>query len=115
MATDDREVHKVEDHREFGENIRAARKAAKISRAVAAERAGISVGYLGEVERGERWPRLNVTRAIARAIGVSPARFFEFEDKEAGTPIERLNSTLKNRTTEQQRQALRVVRALLAT
>jgi transcriptional regulator with XRE-family HTH domain len=113
MATDDREIHKVEDHREFGENIRAARKTAKVSRAVAAERAGISVGYLGEVERGERWPRLNVTRAIARAINVSPARFFEFQDPEAGHPIEKLQSALKNRTLEEQRQVLRVVRALL--
>jgi transcriptional regulator with XRE-family HTH domain len=110
---DEREVHKVEDHREFGENIRAARKASKISRAVAAERAGISVGYLGEVERGEKWPKLNVLRAIARSIRVSPAKFFEFKEHKAGDPIENLQAELKNRTSEQQRQALRVVRALL--
>jgi transcriptional regulator with XRE-family HTH domain len=113
MPRDDHEVHRVQDHREFGQNIQAARKAQKVSRAVVAERAGISVGYLGEVERGEKWPKLKVLRSIAQAINVSPARFFEFKDQEPGAPLEKLHLILKNRTLEQQQQVVRVVRALL--
>ena len=109
----EREIHRAEDHREFGENIRAARKASKVSRAIVAEKAGISVGYLGEVERGEKWPKLSVLRSIARAVRVSPTRFFEFKDQETGDQVEKLQLIIKNRPLEERRQVLRVLRALL--
>jgi len=100
------------DHVVFGRNIRAARDSANISREVASERAGITVEYLGEVERGEKWPTLKVIRAIARGLEISPAKFFEFDDQDPGTAIQRLRATLENRTPEQQQLALRVVKAL---
>lgn len=81
---------------------------------MAAERAGITVSYLGEVERGEKWPTLGIIRSIARGLNVSPARFFEFEDDEAeaGTLIEQFQRALDNRSPEEQQRALRVVKAL---
>jgi transcriptional regulator with XRE-family HTH domain len=100
------------DHVVFGRNIRALRDSANISREVVSERAGITVEYLGEVERGEKWPTLKVIRAIARALRVSPATFFAFDDQDPGTAIEKVHSALENRTPEQQQQAVRVVRAL---
>jgi len=98
----------------FGKNIRTVRDSLNISREIAAERAGIDADYLGEIERGEKWPALWMTRAIARALGVPPARFFEFEDEtEAATSvIEKFQRILDSRTPEQQNQALRVIRAL---
>ena len=102
----------IDDQVAFGRNIRAARESANISRDLVAERAEITVEYLGEVERGEKYPALKVTRAIARGIGVSPARFYEFDDQEIGSPIEQIQITLEKRTPEQQRQALRVVKSL---
>ncbi|MGH9739192.1 MAG: helix-turn-helix domain-containing protein [Candidatus Acidiferrales bacterium] len=89
------------------------REFAGISREIASERAGITVEYLGEVERGEKWPTLKVIRSIARGLHVSPATFFDFKDEQSGTPIETLHAMLENRTPEQQQQILRVVRALL--
>jgi XRE family transcriptional regulator, regulator of sulfur utilization len=99
-------------HVMLGKNIRGVRDSMSISREVLAERAGINADYLGEIERGEKWPALWIIREIARVLKVPTARFFEFEDEEAGTPIEKLHSTLEDRTPEQQQQALRVVRAL---
>lgn len=96
----------------FGKNIRTARESANISREVAAERAGITASYLGEIERGEKWPALEIIRSIARSLHVFPSEFFEFEDQEAGTLTNRLHSVLENRTPEQQQQALRIIRAL---
>jgi transcriptional regulator with XRE-family HTH domain len=102
----------IDDQAAFGRNVRAARESAKISRDVVAERAEITVEYLGEVERGEKYPALKVTRSIARSIGVSPGRFYEFEDQEADTPADQLNVALSKRSPEEQRQALRVIKAL---
>ena len=98
----------------FGRNIRAVRDSLNISREILAERAGIDADYLGEIERGEKWPALWMTRAIARALGVPPAKFFEFDEETEGDPnvIEKFQRILGGRTGEQQRQALRVLRAL---
>ena len=98
----------------FGKNIRAIRDSLDISRESAAERAGIDADYLGEIERGEKWPALWMTRAIARALGVPPARFFEFEEnteEDAGV-VEKFQRILGSRTPEEQNQALRIIRAL---
>lgn len=98
----------------FGRKVRAVREATGISRELAAEKAGITANYLGEVERGEKWPSLEITRAVARALNVSPSVFFEFEDQETdpGILVERLRRIIENRTVEQQQQALRVLKGL---
>src|SRR5260370_4802251 len=97
----------------LGKNIRAVRDSLNISREVAAELAGIDADYLGEIERGEKWPALWMIRAIARALKVSPTRFFEFEgEAEASLSVaEKFQRILNTRTPEQQDQALRVVKA----
>jgi transcriptional regulator with XRE-family HTH domain len=98
----------------FGRNIRAVRDSLKLSREIVAERAGIDADYLGEIERGEKWPALWMTRAIAVVLGVAPAKFFEFDEgtDEAPNVIEKFHEILDSRTSEQQSQALRVIRAL---
>jgi transcriptional regulator with XRE-family HTH domain len=45
--------------------MRPIRKAANLSREVVAERAGISANYLGEIERGEKLPTLDMIERIA--------------------------------------------------
>jgi transcriptional regulator with XRE-family HTH domain len=98
----------------FGKNIRTVRDSLNISREIVAERAGIDADYLGEIERGEKWPALWMTRAIARVLGVPPARFFEFDEETEDDPnvVEKLQRILGSRAAEQQSQALRVIRAL---
>jgi transcriptional regulator with XRE-family HTH domain len=86
-----------------------------MSREAAAEKSGITANYLGEVERGEKWPSLEIICAIATALDVSLAVFFEFEAQETdpGVLIQKLHSIMENRTIEQQQQALRVLKGLL--
>ena len=98
----------------FGSRIRSIREAANLSRETAAERAGTGANYLGEVERGEKWPSLEIIRAIATALNTPLPTFLEFEEQEIDPAIlrEKLNRVLDNRTTEQQQQALRVLKAL---
>jgi transcriptional regulator with XRE-family HTH domain len=98
----------------FGRKVRAVRDAAHISRELAAEKSGITASYLGEVERGEKWPSLEIICAIATALSVSPPVFFDFEAQETDTGIlvQKLHRIIENRTTEQQQQALRVLKGL---
>jgi transcriptional regulator with XRE-family HTH domain len=98
----------------FGKNIRAVRDSLKLSREIVAERAGIDADYLGEIERGEKWPALWMTRAIAQVLGVPPTKFFEFAEETEDAPhiIEQLQQIFGARTQEQQTQALRVIKAL---
>ena len=92
--------------------MRAVREAAHMSRELAAEKAEITASYLGEVERGEKWPALEIICAVAAALGVSASTFFEFEAQETDSAIliQKLHRIIENRTTEQQQQALRILK-----
>ncbi len=96
----------------FGKRLSSIR--GKRSRASIAEAANISSGYLGELERGEKWPALDIIVELARVLAVSPGAFFEFESEEVDSHVlrDKLNSVLENKDTKQLQQALRVVKAL---
>ncbi|SRR5260370_23748674 len=96
----------------FGRRLRSIR--GRRSRASIAEAAKISSGYLGELERGEKWPALDIIVELAKVLAVSPGTFFEFESEEINPQIlhEKLTGVLQNRDTKQLQQALRLVKAL---
>src|SRR5882724_11851347 len=98
----------------FGRKMRAVRKAANMSRELAAEKAEITASYLGEVERGEKWPALEIICAVTAALGVSPSTLFEFETQETDPALlrRRLHRIVENRTTAEQQQALRILKSL---
>ena len=58
------------DMKQFGEHLRALRKARGLSQAELGEQASVNDKYLGEVERGEGNPSLDVLLRLARALGV---------------------------------------------
>lgn len=98
----------------FGSRIRAIREAAKLSREAAAERADTGANYLGEVERGEKFPTLEMIERIAMALEVSPSAFFEYEAEEVDVQILmfKLQRLLSRLNAEQLQQAMRVLKAL---
>lgn len=59
------------DNVTLGKRIREARLKKKLSQEQLAEKADISLYYLGEVERGIKTPSLKVFVTIADALGVS--------------------------------------------
>ncbi|WP_035351598.1 helix-turn-helix domain-containing protein [Edaphobacter aggregans] len=98
----------------FGRRLRSIR--GKRSRASVAEAAKISSGYLGELERGEKWPALDIIVELAKVLGVSPGTLLEFESEEVNPQIlhEKIVSVLEDRDTKQLQQALRILKALSA-
>jgi ribosome-binding protein aMBF1 (putative translation factor) len=55
----------------LGERIRAAREARGYTQVNLAAAAGISQGYLSQIERDEREPTLSIAARLAGALGVS--------------------------------------------
>lgn len=98
----------------FGSRIRSIREAANLSREKAAERARTGANYLGEVERGEKFPTLEMIERIATALEVSPSAFFEYEAEETDNQImmSKFQHILSRLNTDQLQQALRVLKAL---
>jgi transcriptional regulator with XRE-family HTH domain len=98
----------------FGRRLRSLREVAGVSREKAAEAAEINANYLGEIERGEKWPSIEVIQRLADALKVSPSLFFEFEAEEVDQNVlrSRLIEILVKRNTEQLQLAMRVLRAL---
>ena len=55
----------------LGQRIRAAREARGASQVVIAAAAGISQGYLSQLEQDEREPALSIAVKLARALSIS--------------------------------------------
>lgn len=96
----------------FGKRLRFIR--GKRSRASVAEAAKISSGYLGELERGEKWPTLDVIVELAKANSVPPAALFEFESETVVPQSLRqmLLTKMEERDTRELQQILRLMNAL---
>lgn len=55
----------------FGKRVREARNKAHFTQEVLAEKVDIAVTYLGEIERGEKTPSLDVLINLAESLEVS--------------------------------------------
>lgn len=60
----------------IAQGIRTQRQRTRLSQLAVADKAGLSIQYVGMVERGERSPSLEVLERFARALGVDPADLF---------------------------------------
>jgi transcriptional regulator with XRE-family HTH domain len=98
----------------FGRRIRTIRNTTRLSRERVAERAGINPNYLGEIERGEKWPSLEVLESLSKVLNVQVATFFEYDSYEPNVNLlkVKLRHILENRPIEDVQRAYRLLRAL---
>ena len=61
----------------IGEKIRHLRKAKSLTQEQLGEKSGISYKYLGEIERGEVNPRINILEKIALGLEVGMGDLFQ--------------------------------------
>ena len=74
-------------------NIRRFRLNAGLSQEELAERADISVPYMGALERGEKWPSPETFTGLAQGLGIDPYDLMRPEDassREVGQIITKL-------------------------
>lgn len=62
--------------RRIGERIRESRKTKSLTLAQMAERTGLSVGFLSQIELGKNSASVETLYRIARALGMLPGEFF---------------------------------------
>jgi transcriptional regulator with XRE-family HTH domain len=55
----------------LSQNVKRLREAAGYSQETLAEKAGISLPFMGAIERGEKWPRPSTFAGIARGLNVN--------------------------------------------
>jgi transcriptional regulator with XRE-family HTH domain len=60
----------------FGLHVRARRRASGLTQAELAERAGVSVDAIGQIERGKIAASFDTIGALAQALDVHPAELF---------------------------------------
>ncbi len=96
----------------FGKRLRSVR--GKRSRASVAEAAKITLGYLGELERGKKWPALDIIVELAKALKVTPGLLLEFESEEVNPQIlrEEFSTLLRDLELKELQRSLRVLRAI---
>lgn len=70
-------VEKNPDLVALGQTIRRLRRQADLTQEELAERAGLSANYVGQIERGEKNPGALALFALARGLGVRPAKLLE--------------------------------------
>lgn len=99
----------------FGQLLRATRKAHKLRLGQLAERADTGVKHLGRIERGEKQPSFELIIALAKAMNVSPAVFFEFEGARADLRFlrEQVRQLLVKGDLKQIRKAHRILKLIL--
>jgi len=77
----------------FGKNVRLYRNRRNWSQADLAEYANISINFLGDIERGKKWPHPDTLSKMADALEVKAFELFLEED----TAVNRKTQILMNR------------------
>ena len=94
------------DYKELGIQIRAQRKHFRLTQEELAEQAGISLSFLGHIERGSRKASIETLVSLANALNISTDTLLQ------GSLI---NSGSANRQCEyQQREVLREISRILS-
>lgn len=94
----------------FGRQLRQIRKLRNLTQEKLGEKAGISYKYIGEIERGEVNPSLDVLIRLIKVLEVSPNELFVF-----ATPLKSKRvdfSSLKPADLKIIKQALSILRGL---
>lgn len=100
------------DYSALGKNVRRLRKKQNMSQEVLAERSGISLSFLGHIERGTRKMSLETLVALADALQVTPNRLLAGQDASNPETFGRFLSELDFDNEEQKQRFFAAVRAL---
>jgi len=90
----------------FGERLEASRKEKELTLAELAALSGVSVSYLGRIERGERFPSAHILRRIAQPLGYGEAELLKLAGYLSPDRIDDRISKFKDSLKGEIRQAM---------
>ena len=103
----------IDDLKHFGHNLKALRTARSWTQDHLGELADLNPKYLGEMERGERNPSLDVLWRLARELGVDAAELVgdELTRLDHAELVRRVSAELERQSSQELRTWLRLARA----
>ncbi len=75
--------------RAFGINVRRYRKTLELSQEALADAVRLAPTYVGQIERGQRNPTLEVVEKFARVLKVNPLDLLTSAEQEPANPKDR--------------------------
>ena len=107
----------------FGRRLRALRKLRMMTQEKLGERAGVSGKLVGQIERGDGNPTLDVIAGLAAGLDVDPGEMLQFEEERPQGPAlgaanafaatEQVSRYLARRPAGEVERALRILEAAL--
>ncbi|MFD2116540.1 helix-turn-helix domain-containing protein [Paenibacillus yanchengensis] len=104
----------------IGENIRTIRKAQGLSQEQLALRADINASYMGQVERGEKNPTIDVLNKIASALHrplselvTLPAPIINDEDSEKNIYFEKITHQIVDLSMSEQKEIYKIIKQVV--
>ena len=98
----------------LGKEIRKCRKDKKMTQEALAEKADLSVSYMGAVERGEKLPSLEAFIRIADALEVSADRLLSgMLEAESPVVTNELHQKLSNLPPKERKRILNVMATMI--
>lgn len=102
----------------LGNRIKKIRQQAGMSQEELAFKSHISTTYLGQLERAEKSPTLDVLIKISNAFGISLSELFAFETdpdtKTDSTYLNKINAQLSSLSEKELAEILKLIRNLKA-
>lgn len=95
----------------LGERIRTLRKNAGLTQEELAEKANVSVNFIGNAERGESAASVKTLRRIVKAVGVNLKELFDFPDEDVNEMKDEITALLNSK--EWEIEELQLVRNLV--
>ncbi len=100
---------------ELGKRLREAREAKGYTREKLAELAGIGAMYLGEIERGVKFPSMNIFMKIIDALNVSADYILRYEVNSGKNYIfDEITEKFEGLTPRQRKTAIDILNAYIA-
>lgn len=104
-------------HGEVGNRIRQYRQRAGLSQEKLSLNAGITVSFLGDIERGNKRPTIESLEKLLRALDVSFVEFFDYENSreplEDYTALGKITALLQERSNDEVEMLYGIIRKIL--
>jgi transcriptional regulator with XRE-family HTH domain len=101
---------------QLGNKIREIRKKRGLTQEELAWKSGISLNFMGQIERGHKKPSIKTLKKISEILGIPPAAFFEeikYVPPKEDLLVEKIKSLLKEGSEADKKLIYKIVKSML--
>lgn len=101
---------------QLGKKIREIRKKRGLTQEELAWKSGISLNFMGQIERGHKKPSIKTLKKISENLRIAPSSFFEeikYNPPEEDLLVEKIKSLLKEGSEADKKLIYKIVKSML--